>query len=104
MILYKVFNLSIILLNKATHDGKHRASGGVVRSKKMKDINREKLWAYLEKRFDELGDEYDKQMENARTAESDKMTAILHRMTNATAKRNLIIEIKNDILSGRFDA
>ena len=37
-------------------------------------------------------------------AAADEMTTILHRMTNATAKRNLIIEIKNDILGGRFDA
>ena len=38
----------------------------------MKDINREKLWAYLEKRFNELGDEYDRQMENAKAAKDDE--------------------------------
>ena len=70
----------------------------------MKNIDREKLWAYLENRFEVLGKEYDCQMEKAKTAVADEMTTILHRMTNATAERNLIIEIKNDILGGRFDA
>lgn len=70
----------------------------------MKDVSRGKLWAYLENRFDELGKEYELQMEKARKAENEEMTTILHRMTNATAKRNLIIELKNDILGGRFDA
>ena len=70
----------------------------------MKDINREKLWAYLEKRFNELGDEYDRQMENAKAAKDDEnINSILHRMTAATEKRVFIIELKNEILGGRLE-
>lgn len=70
----------------------------------MKDINREKLWAFLENRFEALCREYDYQREKAKTAADDEMTGILHRMTDYVAKCNLIIELKNDILGGRFDA
>lgn len=72
MILYNVFNLSIILINKATHDGKHSVSGGVVRSKKMK-IDFAKFQEYLKKEFDAL----QKEIEQTSRFEYEKRQDIL---------------------------
>ena len=70
----------------------------------MKNLDGEKLWAYLENRFNVLGEKYDIEFKKAKTATNDELNAILHRMSACTEKRNIIIELKNDILGGRFDA
>ena len=80
------------------------ASGVSCRRQEMKNINSEKLWAYLDAKFSELGEEYERQFERARAAKSDEMTAIISRMTAANEKRNFIIELRNEILSGSLDA
>ena len=64
-------------------------------------IDTDKLWAYLEARFEEFTVEYDKQYERARTAINP--TAALCRMAGETEKRNFIIELKNKILSGNLN-
>lgn len=68
----------------------------------MKNINTNKLWAYLEVRFEEFTAEYEKQYERARTAYNP--TAALCRMTGESDKRFFIIELKNEILSGNLNA
>lgn len=68
----------------------------------MKNIDANKLWSYLERRFLDFGDEYDRYSHIARTA--DKVIAPLCRMQGATEKRNFIIELKNEILSSGLDA
>lgn len=70
----------------------------------MKNIDGEKLWAYLDAKFSEFGEEYERQFERAGAAKSDEMTAIISRMTAANEKRNFIIELRNEILSGSLDA
>lgn len=67
----------------------------------MKNINTEKLWAYLDAKFEEFGEEYEKQSENV---SGDNLTAALCRMQGEIEKRNFIIQLKNDILSGNLDA
>ena len=69
----------------------------------MKNIDGEKLWAYLDAKFSEFGEEYERQFERAK-AKSDEMPAIISRMTAANEKRNFIINLRNEILSGKFDA
>lgn len=69
----------------------------------MKNIDGEKLWAYLDAKFSEFGEEYERQFERARSAKDDEMPAIISRMTAANEKRNFIIELKNDILSGNLN-
>lgn len=68
----------------------------------MENINTNKLWAFLDAKFTEFGEEYDKQLELAKTA--DKVTSHLCRMQGEIEKRNFIIDLKNAILSGNFDA
>ena len=70
----------------------------------MKNINSDKIWAYLDAKFSELGEEYERQFERAKAAKSDEMPAIISRMTAANEKRNFIINLRNEILSGSLDA
>ena len=70
----------------------------------MKNIDIDKLWVYLETKFEEFSEEYERQFERAKSAKGDEMPAIISRMTACTEKRNFIIELKNKILGGRFDA
>lgn len=79
-----------------------RADGLTCRRREMKNINTNKLWAYLEARFEEFEVEYDKQYEKART--SDNITPALCRMAGETEKRYFIVELKNEILSGKLNA
>ena len=71
----KVFNLSIITLNKATHDGKHSASGGVAGSKKM-------LMAY----WDKLIDGIDEKIETTKEPET----------------KEILKELKKEIKDGKY--
>ena len=68
----------------------------------MKNIDTNKLWAFLDAKFSEFGEEYERQNEKARTA--DNVTAALCRMQGETEKRNFIIDLKNAIISGEFNA
>lgn len=69
----------------------------------MKNIDGEKLWAYLENRFNVLCEQYDNEREKAKNAIlPDEKDDILHSLITITGKCNFIIELKNDILSGRF--
>ena len=68
----------------------------------MKNIDGEKLWAYLDAKFSEFGEKYDEQSENVRNA--DDLVFALCRMQCETEKRNFIIELKNKTLSGSLDA
>ena len=70
----------------------------------MDNIDCEKLWAYLDAKFLEFGEEYERQIERARVAKSYEMPAIISRTTAANEKRNFIIELRNEILSGSLDA
>ena len=70
----------------------------------MKNIDSEKLCAYLDAKFSEFDEEHKRQYERAKSAKGDEMPAIISRMTAANEKTRFIIELKNDILSGRFDA
>lgn len=69
----------------------------------MKHLNREKLWSYLDKCFNELGEEFERQHEKAKKANREEMVYILDKMTAITERRDFIIELKNQILKGRFE-
>ena len=68
----------------------------------MNYIDADKLWAYLEAKFEEFTKEYERQYERARTAYNP--TAALCRMTGETEKRYFITDLKNTILSGKLNA
>lgn len=68
----------------------------------MENIDTKKLWLYLDAKFSEFGEEYGKQSELAKTA--DEVTPNLCRMQGEVEKRNFIIDLKNAILLGKFNA
>lgn len=70
----------------------------------MKNIDSEKLCAYLKNRFKVLGREYDLERENAKKAVlPDEINDILHRMTAINAKRSIIIELMGYMLGSKLD-
>ena len=66
----------------------------------MMSIDTDKLWAYLEAKFEEFSEEYERQYERVRTA--DNATAALCRMTGECEKRYFIAELKSKILNGEL--
>ena len=69
----------------------------------MRNIDTNKLWVYLEAKFVEFTDKYEKEYEKARTT-TGNITPTLCRMTGETEKRYFITELKNEILSGNLNA
>ena len=66
-------------------------------------IDTDKLWAYLEAKFEEFTIEHEKQYERARTT-TGNITPALCRISGENEKRYFIIELKNEILSGNLNA
>ena len=70
----------------------------------MKNIDTEKLLAYLDAKFSEFGEEYERQFEISMSEKDDEIPAIIGRIMAANEKRNFLNKLENDILGGRFDA
>ena len=81
--------ICIKVINKATHDGKHRASGGVVRSKKM-------LMAYWDKLIDGIDGKIAKLENELKTITND-----IERIER-NAKIIALMELKIDLRNGEF--
>ena len=86
---YKRRRICIKVINKTTHDGKHRASGGVVRSNKM-------LMAYWDKLIDGIDGRIEKLENELKTITND-----IERIER-NAKIIALMDLKIDLKNGEF--